>query len=93
MREKQVLPIVNQITVSEEGEKSVLYGNDILKSVIISIPPELKKNDLLTVLNQKNEIVALARAEIDYSSYLNLKLDHKIAQNLVDKGYFLRKKQ
>ena len=90
---QHILPNSNKITINEEGEKSILYGNDILKSVITMIPPKLKKNNLIAVFNQKNEIIALARATIDSSSFQNLKLNQKVAQNLVDKGYYLRKRQ
>ena len=93
LRNHQILPNSNKITINEKGEKSILYGNDILKSAITIMPPELKKNNLLAVFNQKNEIIALARATIDSSSFQNLKSNQKIAQNLVDKGYYLRKKQ
>jgi len=93
MRNHQVFPASNKITISEKGEKAILYGNDILKSVIANIPSNLKKNSLLAVINQNNEIIAIARAEIDYSSFNNLKLNQKIARNLVDRGYYLRKKQ
>ena len=90
---QQILPNSNKITISEKGEKSILYGNDILKSVITIIPPELKKNNLLAVFNQRNEIIAIARATVDSSSFQNLKLNQKVAQNLVDRGYYLRKRQ
>ncbi len=93
MRNHQILPDSNKITINEKGEKSILYGNDILKSAITNIPSNLKKNSLLAVINQNNEIIAIARAEIDYSSFNNLKLNQKIARNLVDRGYYLRKKQ
>jgi len=93
MRNHQLLPDSNKITVKEKGEKSILYGNDILKSDLINIPSNLKKNSLLVVINQNKEIIAIARAEIDYSSFHNLKLNQKIARNLVDRGYYLRKKQ
>ena len=93
MRNHQILPDSNKITINEKGEKSILYGNDILKSAIANIPSNLKKNSLLAVINQNNEIIAIARAEIDYSSFHDLKLNQKIARNLVDRGYYLRKKQ
>ena len=93
MYNHQILPDKNKITISEEGEKSILYGNDILKSVITMIPPELKKNNLLAVFNHKNEIIAIARTMIDSNSFQNLKSNQKVAQNLVDKGYYLRKNQ
>lgn len=89
----QTLPNSNKITISEEGEKSILYGNDILKSVITIIPPEFKKNNLFAVFNQNNEVIAIARATIDSSSFQNLKFNQKVAQNLVDRGYYLRKRQ
>jgi len=57
------------------------------------IPPELKRNTLLAVFNQKNEIIAIARTTIDSNSFQNLKLNQKVAQNLVDRGYYLRKRQ
>ncbi len=90
---QQILPNSNKITINEEGEKSVLYGNDVLKNVITVIPPDLKINKFLAVFNQKNEIIAIARATIDSSAFQNLKLNQKVAQNLVDKGYYLRKRQ
>ena len=90
---QQILPKSNKISISEEGEKSILYGNDILKKIITKKPPEFKKNNLFAVFNQKNEIIAIARATIDSSSFQNLKLNQKVAQNLVDKGYYLRKRQ
>ena len=88
-----ILPKSRKITISEKGEKSILYGNDILKSVITTIPPVLEKNNILAVYNQKNEIIAIARATISVNSFQNLNLNQKVAQNLVDKGYYLRKKQ
>jgi ribosome biogenesis protein Nip4 len=93
LRDHQMFPNSHKITINEKGEKSVLYGNDIIKSLIIKISPDLKRNDLLAVLNQNKEIIAIAKAEIDYSSFENLKLNQKVARNLVDKGYYLRKKQ
>jgi len=93
LRNHRLLPNSNIITVNEEGEKSILYGNDIIKSVITMIPPKLKKNNILAVFNQNNEIIAIARATVDSISFQNLKLTQKVAQNLVDKGYYLRKRQ
>ncbi len=93
LRDHQIFPNTNKITINDEGEKSILYGNDILKRVITKIPPDFKKNNLLAVFNQRNEIIAIVRATIDHSSFQNLKLNQKVAQNLVDKGYYLRKRQ
>ena len=93
LQDKQLLADSNQIVISVEGEKSILYGNDIPKSFIAKVPQELKKNDFLVVLNQHNELIALAVSEIDYSLFDKLKLSQNVAQNLIDKGYYLRRKQ
>ncbi|MFX0047949.1 MAG: PUA domain-containing protein [Candidatus Hermodarchaeota archaeon] len=93
LRDMQLIADSNQITINEEGEKSILYGNDILKSFIIKAPQELKENDLIAVLNQNNEIIALAVSKIDFCLFDKLKSNQNIAKNLMDKGYYLRKKQ
>ncbi len=93
LRNHHILPNSNKITINEEGEKSVLYGNDILKSMVTVMPPESKKNNFLAVFNQRSEIIVIARATIDSSSFQNLKLNQRVAQNLLDKGYYLRKRQ
>lgn len=80
-----------QIQVNEKGEKSVLYGNKILKSMISSIPPNLKKNTFILVFNGLNELIAIGQTQVDGETIQNLDSDGIIALNLVDKGYYLRK--
>lgn len=87
------IPKSKHITVNKEGEKSILYGNNILKKMVRTIPLDLKKNDFLAVFNQNQEIIAIAESLIDYKSYQNLDSNKITALNLVDKGYYLRKKQ
>ena len=87
------IPKSKQIIVNKEGEKSILYGNNILKKMVRIMPLELKKNDFLVVFNQNQEIIAIAKSLIDYKSYQNLDSNKITALNLLDKGYYLRKKQ
>ncbi len=87
------IPKSKQVIVNKEGEKSILYGNNILKKMVKTMPLELKKNDFLVVFNQNKEIIAIAKSMIDYKSYQNLDSNKIAALNLVDKGYYLRKKQ
>lgn len=87
------IPKSKQIIVNKEGEKSILYGNNVLKKMVIIMPLELKKNDFMVVFNQNQEIIAIAKSLIDYKSYQNIDSNKITAINLVDKGYFLRKKQ
>lgn len=81
------------IKVNNEGEKSILYGNNIKKEFITEIFEELCKRDFLLVLNQSNELISIAQSLVDYETFQNLNLKSFIALNLADKGYYLRKKQ
>ncbi len=82
-----------ELYVNRSGEKSILYGNRISKSMIEKIPTGLQKNAFLLVFNLTNELIAIAKSQVNYVTYENLNLKDPIAINLVDKGYYLRKKQ
>lgn len=82
-----------KLFVNKNGEKSILYGNRISKSMIAKIPTELKRNSFLLVFNLENELIALAKSQVDYLTYQNFSHSDIVALNLVDKGYYLRKKQ
>lgn len=87
------IPKSKQVIVNKEGEKSILYGNNIIKKMVRMMPLELKKNDFLVVFNQNQEIIAIAKSLIDYKSFQNIGSNKITALNLLDKGYYLRKKQ
>ncbi len=83
----------HQLYINELGEKSILYGNKVLKNMIALVNHNLKKNDFLLVFNQKKELIALAKSQVDYNRIKILDSDEFIAINLIDKGYYLRIKQ
>lgn len=91
--EKGYLTEGSRIFATEKGEKSILYGNKILKKMISKIPSTLRKNEFLFIFNRKKELIAIARSQVDYLTCQDLKPKEVIAQNLIDKGYYLRKKQ
>ncbi len=82
-----------QIFVNDDGEKSILYGNKILRKMIIKIPSSLKKNDFLLVFNKSRELISIAKSQVNCFESQDLSPKDVIALNLVDKGYYLRKKQ
>jgi len=88
-----VLSDLKKINVNDKGEKSILYGNNILKNIINTIPDSLKQNDILLIFNKNDEIIALARSKYDHQKIQQLKPKEIIAINLNDKGYYLRKNQ
>jgi len=83
----------NQIIVNIKGEKSILYGNNILKKMVSNFSMELKINDLVIVLSEIKEIIAIGIVKVNGNDFYNLKSDDIIALNLIDKGYYLRKNQ
>ena len=84
-------PNKNMIQVNNEGEKSIFYGNHILKKNVSVISPDLTKNDFLLIFNISDEVIAIANSKVDYLESKGLKPNEIIAYNLVDKGYYLRK--
>jgi len=88
-----ILSDLKRIDLNEEGEKSVLYGNNILKNMVVKAPSNLQKGDFLLIFNNLNEILAIAQSKVSNKVLQNLKPNDIIATNLCDKGIYLRKKQ
>ena len=84
---------LKRINVSDKGEKSILYGNNILKNMIRKIPINTKQKDILVVLNKFDEVIAIAQSKHDHQNIQQLKPKELIAINLNDKGYYLRRNQ
>lgn len=82
-----------RIIVNQIGERSILYGNDLLKKMIVQISTDVKKDDDILILNEQNELLALGKSKIDEGSLSRLKSEDIIALNIIDKGYYLRKNQ
>ena len=81
------------VHVNEMGEKSVLYGNNILKKMLTINAFNFKEKDLLLILNQSNEIIAIGQSQIEGEQIHNLTPKDLIAVNLSDKGIYLRENQ
>ncbi|MFX1303746.1 MAG: NIP7 N-terminal domain-related protein [Promethearchaeota archaeon] len=82
-----------RLYINEKGEKSILYGNNILKKMVIKPPSNLQKQDFLLVFNEIDEIIAIAQSKVENIKFKQLKSNEIIAVNLSDKGLYLRKKQ
>ena len=81
------------IHLNERGEKSILYGNNILKNMVVDPSFDLKKGDFLLVFNQSEEMLAIAKSRVDIIALKQCKSKDIIAINLSDKGIYLREKQ
>jgi len=72
----------------------VLYGNhikkkDIEQDVIKKYP--FNKGDLILIINKFHEVLALGRLTINSNKFEDKNYNEIIIQNLIDKGYYLRK--
>lgn len=90
---EKLIPNQILIEVNKEGEKSILYGNPIEKKMISKIDRSLKKDSIVLILNQSSELIALGHLEVELSVLDEKNEREIIAKNLVDKGYYLRRKQ
>jgi len=90
---KGILSDIKYIYVNKKGEKSILYGNDILKNWVTKTPLNLQKQDFLLIFNKLNEILAIAYSEVESKILQQLKPNDVVATTLNDKGFYLRKKQ
>jgi ribosome biogenesis protein Nip4 len=92
LKEYNLFPKRKQIILNEKGEKSILYGNEITGEDILIIPNNIQRGDLLLVLNKEKNVLALSTALIDTDKIKSEKTQ-KVALNLVDKGYYLRRQE
>jgi ribosome biogenesis protein Nip4 len=82
-----------QLYVNTYGEKSILYGNNILKNMLIMKTYSFKQNDFIIIFNDEDELIAIGSSAIEGNNIEHLKPDGLVANNLSDKGRYLREKQ
>ena len=90
---ENLIPDQNILAVNNKGEKAVLYGNPIIKKMVLNVPPNMQKDTIMIVLNKLKEPIALVRSNFDYNSFKLLNQGDLVANNLIDKGYYLRRQQ
>ncbi len=90
---RNLIPPNVQLNISSHGEKSILYGNNILKKMLKKKSYNFKVNDILFILNEEQEVISISRAVVNGNQFQDLKPEEPIAINLSDKGIYLREKQ
>ncbi len=88
-----ILSDLKFLYLNKKGEKSVLYGNNILKNMVMKKSSNLQKGDFLLIFNNLNEILSIAQSTVDSKVLKNLNPKDIIAINLRDKGIYLREHQ
>lgn len=93
LHREKIFPEFQELILNIKGEKSYLYGNNISRNMIEKIPQKLKKNNILLVLNNLNEIIGISQSQCDEKIIHTLKPKDFVAINMSDKGKYLRKAQ
>lgn len=86
-----LIPKSIKVNVNKETEKSILYGNNIKKKMIDTLPKHTKRNSYLIIYNQFNELIAITYLIKENYEIEKFHDSEIIALNLIDKGYYLRK--
>ena len=81
------------VIVNEIGERAVLYGNDLNKEMVSQIPLGVKNGDEVIIVNSQYEILSIGKYITDNEDFSLIKPQDKVLVNIIDKGYYLRKKQ
>ncbi len=76
------------ITVSENAEKLVLYGRDIMGDSIISASDDLDENELVILLNDKRNAIGVGRTRFAGKSLFQK--ERITVTTLLDAGLYLR---
>lgn len=97
LNEHGVIPEGYKWFVNNEGEKAIFYGNDIQKKMINLLSNRskkvLKKGELTFFFNTEKELISIGLIKSTTIDYEKLDSHEIVAQNLIDKGYYLRKDQ
>ncbi|TFF95616.1 MAG: hypothetical protein EU547_07335 [Promethearchaeota archaeon] len=89
---KNLISENDKIYVNEKGTKAILYGNNLKREIITKSPKKLYNNKIYFIMNEFNELLAIGLSK-GKKNLNNLKAKQEIVINLIDKGYYLRKKQ
>ena len=76
------------IIVNEAAEKSILYGKNVYSRSIISTSSILNENEVVIILNQKQEAIAIGKTR--FGDNLLLQNDKIAVTTMVDAGLYLR---
>jgi predicted RNA-binding protein (TIGR00451 family) len=76
------------VIVNETAEKLILYGRDVLGQSIVEASEMLRENEIVILLNRRNEPIGIGRTKVTGAS---LTCHGKgTVVTLLDAGYYLR---
>ncbi|TFF99391.1 MAG: hypothetical protein EU542_09055, partial [Promethearchaeota archaeon] len=97
LNNNHLIPKDKKIYVKKDVEKSILYGNHIDKMMISSLENfskiSIEKGKIIFLFSEINELLSISLLTKNIDSFNKMNESDLIATNLIDKGYYLRKKQ
>ena len=79
-----------KIRVSMKGEQTILYGRDIKRSFVKEAPYDVHKGERVVITNVLDETIALGKMSINGSELDGVDKETLVAENIVDRGWYLR---
>jgi 60S ribosome subunit biogenesis protein NIP7 len=76
------------IIVNEAAEKSILYGKNVYSRSIISTSSTINENEVVIILNQKKEAIAIGKTR--FGDNLLLQNGKIVVTTMIDAGLYLR---
>jgi ribosome biogenesis protein Nip4 len=82
----------NWIVLSDVGEKSFLYGQDITKPMLQEVCPRgiTHNRGICIILNARGECIGMGKLEAQDPRLVRVADDEVIVKNVVDRGVYLR---
>jgi ribosome biogenesis protein Nip4 len=80
-----------KVKVTDDGEQAVLYGRNLTRTMIDHFSESINKGDRVVIVNKLDETIALGKALFGSGSISNADRTQCVVENILDRGWYLRK--
>jgi ribosome biogenesis protein Nip4 len=82
---------MRKVEVSDKGEQAVLYGRNITSAQVKDYSRIIHKGEKVIVVNRLKETIAVGKALVDGDKFSATPKEKVVAENILDRGWYLRK--
>ncbi|MCD6547261.1 MAG: hypothetical protein J7K22_01765 [Nanoarchaeota archaeon] len=75
-----------RVVVNAFGEEKFLYKRNLMKKHIVSFSKDIKKGDLVVVVNKRNEALGFGKALFSSNEGLP---EGRVVNHIIDRGFFI----
>jgi ribosome biogenesis protein Nip4 len=80
-----------KVKVTDKGEQAVLYGRNLTRALLDHFSASISRGDRVVIVNRLDETLALGKALVDSSRFQDVDVNKYVIENIVDRGWYLRK--